>query len=305
MDILHAMGLKVLPILSEAISDDTPSGTVTVSRRSSKRVWKVNELIARLIRRLADRQFVIGEWGEGVSLSDIGEHPELQAQFKELVLTWYEQNQDKTNEERKIADLQSNLRNRLDAMIWLGTHKSAHAIPFIAARIEKFLSDKTVSSSTHAELAEASLSLGRIGDVSTLPSVTKACEHLSYWIYMSYRPTGQGRSGTGSNQRVNLFKAYHGMALLGEKRQALTELRRLLQEYGKEMEDHDQREYEQLLKEAERWEEDPSNEEPMATRETARLSSSVLAVSQQNHRFSRQPERANEVTTGRDLAVYT
>jgi hypothetical protein len=266
MDILHAMGLKILPILSEAISDDTPSGTVTVCRRSKERVWKVNELVARLIRRLADREFVIGEWGEGVSLSDIGEHPDLQTQFKELVLTWYEQNKDRTNDERKIADLQSNLRNRLDAMIWLGNHKTTKATPAIAARIEKILSDKTVSSSTHAELAEASLSLGRIGDASALPSVTKACKHLSYWIYMSYRPIEQGRSGTGSNQRVNLFKAYHGMALLGRKQQALTDLKRLLREYGKEMEDHSRKEYETLIKKAEGWGETPSNKELKATR---------------------------------------
>jgi len=257
MDILHAMGLKVLPILAEALSDESPSQTVTNVRRSRKRVWKVNELVARLIRRLADREFVIGEWGEEVSLSSIGQHPELAPAFQKLVRDWYTKNKGRSVEERKISDLQSNLCNRLDAMMWLGKHKSTKAVPSIVARIEKILGDKTVSSSTHSELAEASLSLGRIGAPSALSAVRKACEHLSYW---------QGRSSTGSHQEVTLFTAYHGMALLGKKQQALAELRRLLREYGKKMEDHSRKEYEKLLDNAKGWGETPSYKKLRRTR---------------------------------------
>lgn len=253
MDVLHAMGLKVLPVLSEALSDDTPSQTVTTVRRSDKHVWKVNELVARLIRRLADREFVIGEWGPGKSVSDISHYPELTDKFQQLILKWYAENKDRTEEERKIADLESNLRNRLDAMIWLGKHQSRQAAPAIAKRIEQILDGDVVSSSTQAELAEASLALGRIGDVSARPAVKKACDHLSYWIYMSYRPIEQGRSGHGSSQIANLFQAYHGMSLLGQKQEALTELERLFRKYGQEIEGFTREDYEKLLKEAENW----------------------------------------------------
>lgn len=94
----------------------------------------------------------------------------------------------------------------------------------------------------------------------------KACKHLSYWFYMSYRPREIGRSATGSNQGIDLFHAYHGMALLGYKQEALAELERLLREYGTEMEGHARDEYEVLLEKANGWGEDSSNKGLKATR---------------------------------------
>jgi len=253
LDILHSMGMKVLPILSEGLDDDTPSLTVTSSRWTEERVWKVNDLVARLICRITDREFVIGEWGGGFSLRNVGKHPELQAQFKERIMNWYDKNKSRTIEERKIADLQSNLRNRLDAIKWLGRHKSRLAAHNIVERIETILGGKEVSSSTQAELGEASIALGMIGDTAARPFVKEVCEHLSYWIYMKYRPIEQGRSGGGSQQIANLFRAYHGMALLDNKKQAIADLEGIWGKYNNEMEAYTRKEYEALLQKAKDW----------------------------------------------------
>lgn len=266
---LLEFGLDVLPILVEALDDTTPSKTITTNRRGVI-VWKVNNLIVMLIRQLADREFIITREGEVKSLREATrEKPELIPAFQELILRWYQQNKGRSIEERKIADLQSSLVNRLHAMTWLGKHKSMKATPHIIERIDRILNDEPVTSSSRTELAEASLALGSIGISSSLPVVKKACEHLSYWFYMSYRPIEQGRSGRDSGQIEDLFKTYHGMALLGNKKQALTELQRLLSEYGEEMESRARKEYIELLKNAEEWKEALLNEELNGTADTA------------------------------------
>ncbi|MCK4789424.1 MAG: hypothetical protein KAV87_37120 [Desulfobacteraceae bacterium] len=254
MDLLYKMGVNVLPVLAGALSDQTPTRTITTNRWEEKRVWKVNELIAVLIRRIADRDFAIGEYPNDRRIVDIRHFSELAPGFATFVLKWYQENKDKTWEERKIADLESDVPpNRLGAIKWLGKHKVHGAIDHLIFHIDNILSGEVVSSSTHWEISAAAFALGQIGDSKGFEAVKRACDHLSYWIYMSYRPIEQGRSAKTSGQIYRLFRAYQGMALLGHKEQALGELNRLFQKYGKEMENGTRKEYKEWLQRASKW----------------------------------------------------
>jgi hypothetical protein len=85
--------------------------------------------------------------------------------------------------------------------------------------------------------------LGRIGDAKTLPAIIKVCDDLSSSV-----PT---RSEFGACN--NLFGAYHGMALLGHKKEALAELKRVYEKYGSEMKPYLKAEYRRRLEEAAKW----------------------------------------------------
>ena len=57
-DVLYRIGVDALPALAEALDDETPSETETNTRWEMK-VWKVNELAARLVWLIADRDFIL------------------------------------------------------------------------------------------------------------------------------------------------------------------------------------------------------------------------------------------------------
>jgi hypothetical protein len=76
---------------------------------------------------------------------------------------------------------------------------------------------------------------------------------VSYTVYMCYRPSDQGRWGAGSSMNEDLFRAYQGLALLGEKDEAVKELKRLIAAYGTEMEASTRKDYEKRLTEAKDW----------------------------------------------------
>jgi hypothetical protein len=247
MKALHNMGISVLPTLAEALDDGTPTKTVTrvgrpSERRGSPHLWKVNELVALLIRDITNHEFVLGEWRSEVNLRDIESHRDLISQFQKEILRWYKENKDRTQEERMIANLDSSPHNRLDAERWLGTKKSIKAVPFLVNRIDGIL-DERESSLTETELAEVSLALGRIGDPKGLPAVKKACDHLSIRLPRS----------PGSAAVRDLFSAYHGLALLGQKKEALAESNRIYKEASPRMEPLRKKEFEERLAEAAKW----------------------------------------------------
>jgi hypothetical protein len=248
---LRALGVDVLPILAEALDDDTPTNTVVdvdyrkgASRVPHRfRVWKVNELVARLVPQIANHEFVLGEWGQGISLDQIGSQPKRAPEFRKQIITWYETNKNRTLEERRIADLDSNLRNRLDAAFWLGRQGSTKAVPALSKRIETILGSKEESSSTQTELAACSLALGQIGDTKAISTVKNACDHLAYWAPRT----------PASGALHDLFAAYHGLAMLGQKNEALANLKRIYREHGQTMEPHTRKEYEAKLSQAANW----------------------------------------------------
>ena len=124
----------------------------------------------------------------------------------------------------------------------MGKKKSVKAVAPLTKQIEIVL-DQHESSLTETELAEISLALGRIGDPQGLPAVKKACEHLSYWLPRS--------PGSGAVQ--DLFTAYHGLAMLGHKKEALAELKRIYKEFSPKMETQRTTEFEARLAEAANW----------------------------------------------------
>jgi hypothetical protein len=245
---LYNMGLDVLPALVDALDDNTPTAVVEPSRTMGEaRTWRVNELVARLIVRIAQHRFVIGEFPNESLLSwHIGKHPNLVPQFKRLVLAWYEENRDRTLEERKIADVSDPwFRNRLDAVEWLGEHKVFKARLAIVQYIDSIFASKERNSLRDAEMAESALALGQIGDKRSLPEVQRVCEYLARRL--------KEHGVTGSMDVSTLFQAYQGRALLGEKFESLQELHALYDQCAKRMEALDRNEYQERMKKAEKW----------------------------------------------------
>lgn len=245
---LYNMGLDVLPVLIEALDDTTPTTVVEPDRRLiGSKTWKVNELAARLIGRIAQHNFVIGDFPNERLLSwDLEQHPDSVPQFKKQILDWYAQNRNRSLEDRKIADVSDSwFRNRLDAVEWLGEHKILKAKSAIVQYINKTLTSKEKNSLLDAEAAESALALGQIGDKSTLPVVQRVCRYLA---------NGLKQYGvTGSMDLYTLFQAHKGCALLGEKSKTLQELKSLYEQSAKRIEPSTRREYQERMQKAADW----------------------------------------------------
>ncbi len=248
MTVLRDMDVKVLPILAGALSDDTPTKTediwyATSSHRAGQKppvhVWKVNELVAFLIRDITDEQFFVGE----INLRDVESHRDRIAAFQKQILEWYQQNKNKTREEREIEKLNGDLQHRIDAAAWLGHWKSAKAVPSLIRRADRLLAQQRESHSSTVELATISAALGQIGDRKALPTVEKVCNRLS-----SLSP-----SWSDSSAYRDLFSAFHGLALFGHKKEAFAELKRIYEKRGPKMQPTKRAEYKKRLGEAESW----------------------------------------------------
>jgi hypothetical protein len=254
---IYDMGLGVLPILAEVLGDATPTSVVERDTRrgtGKEKVWQMNEIVARLIRRISEREFVLGKHPGEVCLSwDLRNNPNLIPQFKKLVLGWYRKNGKKTWTQRKIDDLEdSYFRNRLDAVEWLGERKVAAAeVPIIRYLNRWLLHARTVPNSlTDAELAEGARSLGQIGGRKSLPFVRSVCKHLVDWVD---GPPGTGGGGIGYVGPDKLFMAYRAMAMLGAKKEAVKDLESVWSKHKAKMEEFTRKEYEKLLEQAKRW----------------------------------------------------
>jgi RNA polymerase sigma factor (sigma-70 family) len=247
-DVLYKMGVDVLPILAEALDDETPTATVTSNRNRDRKVWKVNEFVALLVVRIADRTFVIGEPDKEFEIRSIGLDAKKAPEFRKVVVDWHTKFASKTPTERKIADVRDPyFRNRFDAVIWLGNSKSKEGRAPIAVRVDDFYADEKrgVDSTTRAEMSHCALALGQIGDKESLPQVRRICADMS-WRLETY---GIG----GSQMLYDLFQAYHGLALLGGKDEAVKELERLVAAHGAKFEASSKKEYAERLKDAKDW----------------------------------------------------
>jgi RNA polymerase sigma factor (sigma-70 family) len=238
-DVLYRMGLDVLPQLAEALDDVTPTKTATVIRpellrageEGKKRVWLVNEVVARLIVKLAARDFVTDREQEPkfppdlrdlnlLGIRDLNAQPGTAADFKKAVLDWYAANRKKSLAERKIDDVNDRwFPNRFEAIRWLAENKSAAGRRAIEKRVDAVLEEARNSddSMIHFELADCALALGKIGDKESLPKVRAVCRYL----------TDDDRYvGGGAGPAPHRFlEAFLGLALLGEKDEALRELK--------------------------------------------------------------------------------
>jgi hypothetical protein len=149
----------------------------------------------------------------------------------------------KTAEIKRIEDFMRNPSNRADDAKWLGNKKSAKAVHFLAWGIECILGGEWSSSSADKDLPAICYALGQIGDPTSFSAVRKACDHLS-----SSLPNSASRSAI-----PDLFMAYHGMAMLGHKKEALAELTRIYEKHGAKMEPARRTEYEKQLAAAATW----------------------------------------------------
>lgn len=244
---IYNMGFEAVPVLAEALEDDTPTRTILPDRNLNKegsRPWRVCEAAEMLIRRLTCSDFALHNSGNEYRIWQIAEHPELAAQFRELVQNWYSKNGKKTAEQRQIEQVQDSvLQNRLSAVEWLGKHKVVEARDALLKRVDTIFSEKPVNSSQDSELSACALALGQLGDTEALGHVLKICNHLAEPVRWP-------------NQHANvsnLFKAYQGWALLGDKDAALTKLRELHADYSGKMDQSVRDEYNKRLGAAEKW----------------------------------------------------
>ncbi len=246
---LYNMGVDAVPVLAEALEDTTVTRVVRDSggHRGPYDVWKVNGLVALVIRCIAGKEFLVGgdKYESGLLLFGVQEYPRMIPEARQQVLDWYEHNRDRPTEDGRIADLNDAYPpNRIDAVKWLGLHKITQAGPAIVDYINRSLASRVHSSLEATEMAEGSLALGNIGDVKNIDAVRRACKWLT---------------SSGLGFRNYLFKAYHGLALLGEKTEALKELEDL---YNKSTdpknpnavpEGAERKEFQQSLEEARSW----------------------------------------------------
>jgi len=251
---LYEMKIDSLPFLAEALDDFSPTKVVTPPGNSANNrtfpetvvpphVWKVNELVARIIQHVAGREFALGEWGHLASLSQINSHPDRIPELQKQIVEWYKNNKDRTLEERYLADLDSEpFGTRFGAEMWLGRHKSVKGVPLLVKRIDVVLAQPGTSL-TQKELAEVSLALGEIGDPKGLPAVKKVYDHISFTLPHWH----------DSYVFQNLYTACHGVALLGHKKEALAELKRIYNEYGPNMDAVSKKECEECLRKAAKW----------------------------------------------------
>src|SRR5262249_19284720 len=145
-DVLYTMGLDALPMLAEALDDETPTATVVTLREGDfkqEKVWRVNELVALLIVRIADRDFVIGEPGKELGIRGLAQRPRSAPEFRKLVTDWHRKSAALTSTERLVADVTDGwFRNRFDAVIALGGARAEAGRAPIAARIDAYYADE-------------------------------------------------------------------------------------------------------------------------------------------------------------------
>jgi hypothetical protein len=125
-----------------------------------------------------------------------------------------------------IDDLRDEFpENRSLAIRWIAYNKDKAGQAAIVKRAEEILADKNTIDSQANELADCALALGILGDAGNLDLVKRICKH-----FMSF---AQVNDLSGPECNCNqLFRAYRGLALLGKKEEALTELERLYDHYS-------------------------------------------------------------------------
>ncbi len=210
---LRRMGIGVLPILAEALNDRSLTGVLTdedLSHGEPVHVFRVNELVANLIRDIANHDFGFVDEGEDARISLLvplnRRIPELQKQ----VLQWYNENMDRTPEERKIVDLGDPYwRNRVGAEGWLGEKRVAKALPLLVKRLGTLLAGGIRDTLSMHEIVVLCGAIASIGGDEAYPATKKAFDYLVRY---------------GGLRDVD--RALEAMELVGHKAEAEAELKR-------------------------------------------------------------------------------
>jgi hypothetical protein len=156
-----------------------------------KRRAIVSEYIIFIIQRIADHIFYLPPKLDSPLPTDI-------AELQQLIGTWWQENRTKSLLERKIEDLNDPMhRNRFSAYEWLGRTKAKEGRKLLEQRIKVPLTGQ-VDTLKQSEMAACSESLAQIGDGNG--TAVQGMRSSFFWIYMSYRPEDEGRSGVGQTK---------------------------------------------------------------------------------------------------------
>lgn len=248
-------GMEVIPYLIPYLSDSTPTQAYRTHGNGRKRRALINEYIIFIISKIAEHEFYLPPELDGAQIHNtatVGVPRDI-TELENQIRIWWQQNQAKSLLERKLNDLDDPIHNnRFSAYEWLGRERVYEGRIQLEERINSLLIGP-VDTLKQSEMAACAESLSQIGDSKSVQAVRKVCEHLSYWIYMSYRPVEEGRSGVGSGQISTLFKAYQALARLGFKEEAISHLEEIKMKYLKEMELSFQEEFLDRLQKATGW----------------------------------------------------
>jgi hypothetical protein len=231
---LFNLGMDAVPSLLPFLSDQ--SATELLAHRSHNLKYHalpVSYFARAIVGKITQHEFVPPKDDDQDSVEA----------YKRDILSWWERNHSKTLLERKLEEVNDPIHtNRFSAYRWLGSNKVKEARLLIECRISELLKGD-VDSLTQEEFAECANSLAEIGDRRSLSEVEKVCDHLSYWIYMTYRSSTEGRSAPDSGQLSPLFMAFGSMAKLGEREKAVTALVQIREKYLSQMEPSTQSEF--------------------------------------------------------------
>lgn len=249
-------GMDAIPDLVPYLVDKSFTQAYRYHSSGWKQRARVNEYIIVVISRIAEHNFYLPpELSAEARSAGVTVDPALPKDIDELqdqINAWWRTNRTRTLLDRKIDDVNDPIHdNRFSAYEWLGRTKAEAGRLPLEQRIDSLLTGK-VNTLKQSEMASCAESLAKIGSVQSADMVRKACDHLSYCVYMSYRPISEGRDGRGSMQLHNLFKAYHALSSLGFKDEALSRLQELLKYYG-EMDPSTQQEFLRNLENARNW----------------------------------------------------
>ncbi len=250
-------GMDAIPDLVPYLADKS----FTQAYRAHSSGWteraRVNEYIILVINRITEHNFYLPpEQSAAARLLRVTVDPAMPKDIEELqgqINAWWRNNRTKALLDRKIDDVNDPIHeNRFSAYEWLGRTKAEAGRLPLEHRIDSLLTGE-VNTLKQSEMAACAESLAKIGNVQSADIVRKVCDHLSYWVYMSFRPVGEGRAGRGSMQILELFKAYHALSSLGFKDEALSRLNELEVKYYVEMDPSTQQEFLRNLENARNW----------------------------------------------------
>lgn len=250
-------GMDAIPDLVPYLADKTFTQGYRVHGSGSKERARVNEYIILVINRITEHNFYLPpEQSAAAHLLGATVDPALPKDIEELqgqINAWWRNNRTRALLDRKIDDVNDPIHeNRFSAYEWLGRTKAEAGRLPLERRIDSLLTGE-VNTLKQSEMAACAESLAKIGSVQSADIVRKVCDHLSYWVYMSFRPVSEGRAGRGSMQILDLFKAYHALSSLGFKDEALSRLQELKLKYYGEMDQSTQQEFLRSLETARKW----------------------------------------------------
>ena len=250
-------GMDAVPDLVPYLADKSFTQAYRFHSSGSTQRARVNEYIVLVINRITEHNFYLPP-EQSAAARRVGAFvdPALPKDIEELqgqINAWWRKNRTRTLLDRKIDDVNDPIHeNRFAAYEWLGRTKAEAGRLPLERRIDSLLTGE-VNTLKQSEMAACAESLAKIGSVQSADIVRKVCDHLSYWLGMSFRTFGEGRTGIGSMQLSDLFRAYHALSSLGFKEEALSRLQELGLKYYGEMDQSTQQAFLRNLENAGNW----------------------------------------------------